>query len=66
MVVHDVICNGCGCECVGFPPVQVKKKGQERDKIHTIRYLYKMCGWRVGLPGGEDYCPDCWEKRKKR
>jgi hypothetical protein len=64
MVIHNVVCDGCGKECVGFPPLELKKRGSNRDKLHKIRYMYSLCGWRVNLPGGKDYCPECWEKMK--
>jgi hypothetical protein len=65
MVFHDIICDGCGKSCVGFPPLELKKKSSDRDKLHMIRYMYSLYGWRVNLPGGKDFCPECWEKGKR-
>lgn len=58
MVVHDVICNECGKSC-SFPYTLIVKGGKDRTKIHQIRAMWKMAGWRVNLPGGKDYCPEC-------
>ncbi len=36
-----------------------------RDTGESVEYQRKLAvkaGWRVGLPGGEDYCDECaWE-----
>lgn len=64
MVYHDIICDGCGTDLVGFPPIEIKKRGPDRDRLHQIRFFCKASGWRVNLPGGKDYCPKCWEEMK--
>lgn len=64
MVVHNVICDECGKGC-DFPSMTIELRGRNRTKLHQIRAFLKMCGWRVSLPGGKDYCLECWRSKKK-
>lgn len=66
MVYHDILCDGCRSNSLSFPMMAVETSGPERTKLHQIRLLLKMGGWKVNLPGGKDYCPECWEKMKTR
>lgn len=63
MVVHDIVCDGCGDTFIG-PVSSINKEGPDRDRLHVIRKHYKLYGWRVNLPGGKDYCPLCWDRIK--
>ena len=54
MIHTSIRCNGCGCE---EPVVRAADNGQLQP--HSVRTRLEKLGWRVGLPGGKDYCPDC-------
>ena len=45
-----------------------RRAGDDGPKAHIVRVRLKKLGWKVGLPGAKDYCPECverraWEKR---
>jgi len=53
MIHSEIRCDGCGI--VGSATGQV----YSRWRGHVARDELRNRGWRVGEPGGKDYCPIC-------
>lgn len=51
-----ISCDGCG---ETFPSDAVPEGNTAAD----IRSELRLDDWRCALRGGEDYCPDCWDRR---
>ena len=49
---HWISCDGPDCNQFTFDNVL-------RERPHVIRARLKVLGWRVGLRGGRDLCPEC-------
>ena len=56
----SLFCDG-PCER-GYPPDMPAPE----TTIASLRSSCKLLGWRVGLPGGKDYCPKCWAEIEER
>lgn len=60
MIESVVKCDGCGGG-------QTTGSGPNRTPIHVVREMLKTTmGWRCGLPGGLDFCRECWSERRNR
>ena len=62
LVVRDGITHGCG----KYDEMSSKTTSGQRMYPHNLRArLQEHHGWRQGEGGGEDYCPECWQKKKE-
>ena len=51
-LMASVLCDGCGMFGDGG-----------KRQAHVLRERLRRRGWRVGILGGADLCPDCQRRR---
>ena len=58
LILKILSCDGEGC------PRICQATGQ--DTFHELRKAAKKEGWHVSASENLDYCPECYEKRRRR